>query len=120
MVDSIVINGIKVEIHLLTFKELGELEEKFNIDFTNIKKQSIRLYGSLLALFMKTDYDKACDEIDKMLENGGSTKDLDPIVEALTECRFFHQKPKEEVKEAEPEAQTNVDVTPINPQSTIL
>lgn len=85
---NIIINGKKYEIRPIDFNAICALEDK-GFSLQDAAKQSMKTIRALVALVMDCDIDKAGNEVEQHIANGGKFSDFAVLIENLTESDFF-------------------------------
>ena len=85
---NIIINGKKYEIRPIDFNAICALEDK-GFSLQDAAKQSMKTVRALVALVMDCDIDKAGNEVEQHIANGGKFSDFAVLIENLTESDFF-------------------------------
>lgn len=85
---NIIINGKKYEIRPIDFNAICALEDK-GFSLQDAAKQSMKTIRALVALVIDCDIDKAGNEVEQHIANGGKFSDFAVLIENLTESDFF-------------------------------
>ena len=91
MNKKITINGKEYELPQINFKAIVELE-KLGVDFAEMRE-----FGTILAVTaytIKGTTDKASEEIESHIENGGKIDDFVPLIKVVTDSSFFQNLAK--------------------------
>lgn len=94
---NITINGKEYAIPTINFKAVCELEN-LGLDFTNVQSRSFNFTCALVAYTIGGDLEKAVNEIDAHIKNGGGLEDFVPLFEAVSKSDFFQNLTKKRKK----------------------
>lgn len=85
---KITINGKEYAVKPIDFNAISALEKK-GMSLKDAETQTVTTIRALVALVMDCDADKAGNEIDQHLANGGKFSDFAVLVENFTNSDFF-------------------------------
>ena len=94
MKNKITINSKEYEVPEINFGTMCELED-MGIDILNIQNKSFNFIRGLVTLTIGGNLQKATEEIDAHLNNGGSIDDFVALIEAVTNSDFFQKAAKQ-------------------------
>lgn len=97
MEKSITINGKEYKIPTITYGTLCQLEE-LGVDFQDVDSKPFSFIRAIVAIATEQSLNKAQEEIDKHLSNGGNFEDFMPLFNAIRESDFFQGLSKKRKK----------------------
>lgn len=86
--NKVKINGKEYQLKNIDFGAMCELEE-LGFDIKNVEKKSFSTIRALVAFTMGVSIEKAGQEIEEHLANGGKFDDFAPISQSFSESDFF-------------------------------
>lgn len=85
------LNGKTYELKEVTFREVVKME-KCGVDLMTLgKKNTMTQIGAMVSYITGLSFDKALDEIDAHIQNGGTLDDVTKCLTYLADSDFFKQ-----------------------------
>lgn len=97
MEKSIIINGKEYKMPKITYGTLCQLED-LGVDFQDVDSKPFSFIRAIVAIATEQSLNKAQEEIDKHLSNGGTFEDFMPLFSAIRESDFFQGLSKKRKK----------------------
>lgn len=97
MEKSIIINSKEYKVPEIDYGAICKLE-KLGIDFNDIEGQTFTFIRGLIAYTIGCSIDKANQEIEKHIANGGSFQDFNDLYKAVADSDFFQNLTKKRKK----------------------
>lgn len=92
---SVIINGKEIVARPATFKTLVDFE-KMGFNITKMGDMPFSAMAAVVAYYANWSFDRACDEIEHHIENGGTFDDFEPLLKAITESSFFRNRAEQQ------------------------